>query len=62
MLYEELRTIQVNNELYYNANDVLYWLKSIQEALGPNKYVGTKFFEDVEKQLKEDGLAILNGN
>lgn len=62
MLYEELRTIKAENELYYNANDLLYWLKTIQETLGPNKYVGAKFFADVEKQLKEDGLAILNGN
>lgn len=60
-MYEELRTAKIGNELYYNANDVLYWLKSVQEALGPDKYVGLKFFEDVEKQLKEDGLAILNG-
>ncbi len=62
MPYEELRTIEVENELYYNANDVLYWLKTMQETLGSDKYVGKKFFKDVEKQLKKDGLAILNGD
>ncbi len=54
--FTEIETVEIGGKVYFDAFDVLYWLKESEEILGKTKYVNGEYFKQARQILRNDVL------